>query len=308
MVWAHQESFDLTRTIGTPPDAFSETGQRWGLPMPNWAAMRADGFEIWRSRARHARTLYDLVRIDHVVGLYRTFSFGSDDVEGKGKFTPEDEEEQRAQGEAVIRAIKDEAGEMQLIAEDLGTVPPWVRKSLTALGIPGYKVMQWEREWDAPEQPFINPADYPELSLATTGTHDTEALTIWWREQPIEERARLVKAFNLDGRVNVRAPLGMPVLNEILRTLYAAPSIITVLPIQDLFGWCARINLPGTVSESNWTYRLPIPLERMATSHAIQSRARDLKEIAIRQRRFLGKRNLRRDRDGGFEKFRACAG
>ncbi len=286
VVWAHQESYDLTRTVGTPPDAFSATGQRWGLPMPNWAAMRADGFEIWRSRTRHARTLYDLVRIDHVVGLYRTFSFGSADLTEKGKFTPEAEEQQRAQGEAVIRAIKDEARDMQPIAEDLGTVPPWVRKSLTALSIPGYKVMQWERDWNAPDQPFINPAQYPELSLATTGTHDTEALTLWWREQKIEDRARLAKAFHLDGRVNVRAPLGMPVLNEILRTLYAAPSIITVLPIQDLFGWSARINLPGTVSDSNWTYRLPIPLERMATSHAIQSRARDLKEIAVGSSRF----------------------
>ncbi len=286
VVWANQESFDLTRSIGTPPDAFSATGQRWGLPMPNWAAMRADGFALWRSRARHGRTLYDMVRIDHVVGLYRTFSFGSDDLEEKGKFAPEDEKEQHAQGEAVLRAIKEEAGDMQLIAEDLGTVPPWVRKSLTELAIPGYKVMQWERAWDAPEQPFTNPAEYPELSLATTGTHDTEALTIWWREQPIEERARLVKAFHLDGRVNVRAPLGMPVLNEILRVLYAAPSMVTVLPIQDLFGWCARINLPGTVSESNWTYRLPIPLERMTTSHAIQSRAHDLKEIAAESRRF----------------------
>ena len=287
VVWTHQRDFDLTRTIGTPPDAFSESGQRWGLPMPNWAAMRAEGFKLWRSRARHARMLYDMVRIDHVVGLYRTFSFGADDPETvPGKFAPDQEEDQRAQGEAVLGAIKEEAGEMQLIAEDLGTVPPWVRKSLTALGIPGYKVMQWERDWDEPEQPFKNPSEYPELSLATTGTHDTEALTLWWREQPIEERARLMKAFALDGRVNVRAPLGMPVLNELLRTLYAAPSILTVLPIQDLFGWCARINFPGTVSESNWSYRLPIPLERMATSHAIQSRAKVLKKIAMGAKRF----------------------
>ena len=78
----------------------------------------------------------------------------------------------------------------------------------------------------------------------------------------------------------------MPVLNEILRTLYAAPSIVTVLPIQDLFGWTARINLPGTVSDSNWTYRLPIPFERISDSHAIQSRARDLREIAIGSKRF----------------------
>jgi 4-alpha-glucanotransferase len=286
VVWAHQQSFDLTRSIGTPPDAFSETGQRWGLPMPNWAAMRADGFELWRSRARHARTLYDVVRIDHVIGLYRTFSFGLDDLQEKGKFTPEDEEDQRAQGEAVISAIREEAREMELIAEDLGTVPPWVRKSLSALAVPGYKVMQWEREWDAPEQPFIKPADYPELSLATTGTHDTAALTLWWREQPVDERARLLKAFHLEGEVNVRAPLGMPVLNAILRTLYAAPSNLTVLPIQDLFGWSARINVPGTVSEANWSYRLPITFERMATSHAIQARVRDLKAIALQSRRF----------------------
>jgi 4-alpha-glucanotransferase len=286
VVWAHQESFDLTRTVGAPPDAFSETGQRWGLPMPNWIAMRSDGFEIWRSRARHARMLYDVVRIDHVVGLYRTFSFDADDPLAPGAFTPDDEDEQRAQGEAVLSAIKEETPDLNLIAEDLGTVPPWVRKSLSKLGIPGYKVMQWEREWDTPGEPFIKPADYPQLSIATTGTHDTEALTLWWREQTPEERAKLVKAFALDGRVNVRAPLGMPVLNEILRTLYASPSIVTTMPIQDLFGWCARINRPGTVSDSNWSYRLPVPLERMATSHAIQSRVRDLKEIAIGSRRF----------------------
>lgn len=286
-VWAHQADFDLTRSIGTPPDAFSATGQHWGLPMPNWAAMRADGYALWRSRARHARALYDLVRIDHVVGLFRTFSFAADaPLTEPGRFTPEQEDEQRAQGEAVLAAIKEEAGDMQLIAEDLGTVPPWVRKSLTALRIPGYKVMQWERDWDAPGKPFTSPAKYPELSLATTGTHDTEALTLWWREQPVEERERLVKAFYLEGRVNVRAPLGMPVLNEILRVLYAAPSMVTVLPIQDLFGWCARINVPGTVGESNWTYRLPIPLERMTTSHAIQSRSHDLKEIASASKRF----------------------
>ena len=36
-VWSNQELFILDRTVGTPPDAFSETGQRWGLPMPSAA-------------------------------------------------------------------------------------------------------------------------------------------------------------------------------------------------------------------------------------------------------------------------------
>ena len=144
-VWANQDEFDLSRTVGAPPDGFNPKGQRWGLPLPNWDRMRARGFKLLRARARRASSLYDLIRIDHVVGLYRTFNFGSD-PDAEGTFTPADEADQRLQGEEVIGAIKQEAGAAELIAEDLGTVPPWVRESLTRLGVPGYKVMQWERQ------------------------------------------------------------------------------------------------------------------------------------------------------------------
>ncbi|HEV2170082.1 MAG TPA: 4-alpha-glucanotransferase, partial [Candidatus Binatus sp.] len=182
-VWANQGEFDLTRTVGAPPDGFNPKGQRWGLPLPNWERMRAEGFKVLRARARHASTLYDLIRIDHVVGLYRTFNFGAE-PDAPGFFTPANEDDQRRQGEEVIRVIQQEAGAASLIAEDLGTVPPWVRVSLTNLGVPGYKVMQWERDWGHGDEPFLSPATYPELSLATTGTHDTEPLTLWWRAQP----------------------------------------------------------------------------------------------------------------------------
>ncbi len=280
-VWAHQEMFDLSRTVGTPPDQFNPKGQRWGLPMPNWEAMRAEGFELWRSRVRHVRGLYDLLRVDHVVGMYRTFSFGSE-PDDPGTFFPPAEEEQRAQGEAVIRAIIEEAPDALIIAEDLGTVPPWVRQSLAALGVPGYKVMMWEREWDKPGEPFISPQDYPELSLATTGTHDTDTLAVWWRECPLEERTKLVHALNLDGRVNPEAPLKDAALCAVIEALYAGRSFLAILPIQDLFGWESRINRPGTISDSNWTYRLPLSIERMSESEAIRGRQRRLLEIAKR--------------------------
>ncbi len=183
-VWANQEEFDLTRTVGAPPDGFNPKGQRWGLPLPNWNQMRAEGFKVLRARARHASTLYDLLRIDHVIGLYRTFNFG-DDPNAPGNFTPANEDEELRQGEEVIRTIREEVGATELIAEDLGTVPPWARQSLTRLGVPGYKVMQWERDWGHGDEPWLNPATYPELSLATTGTHDTEPLTVWWHAQPV---------------------------------------------------------------------------------------------------------------------------
>ena len=285
-VWANQNDFDLTRSVGAPPDDFNPNGQRWGLPMPNWQRMRADGLKLMRARVRHASSLYDLIRIDHVVGLYRTFNFGADPDE-PGIFTPANEEQQKIQGEEIIRIIKEEAGAAELIAEDLGTVPPWVRKSLASLGVPGYKVMQWERlNWGRPDEAFVNPATYPELSLATTGTHDTESLTTWWREQPVEIREKLVRALEIAAKVNPTRTLDESARDAILAALYAAPSRLTIIPIQDLFGWSARINRPGTVSESNWTYRLPMTLERLRRSRATKSRVAKLRKIAIRTNRF----------------------
>jgi 4-alpha-glucanotransferase len=284
-VWANQDEFDLVRTVGAPPDGFNPKGQRWGLPLPNWNQMRASGFKLLRARARRAGSLYDLIRIDHVVGLYRTYNFGPD-PDAAGTFTPADEADQRLQGEAVIGAIQQEAGAAQLIAEDLGTVLPWVRQSLTRMGVPGYKVMQWERNWGQPGESFVSPADYPELSLATTGTHDTEPLVVWWRAQPIAEREKFLRALGLEGRVNPHAMLEEAARVAIIAALYAAPSRLVIIPIQDLFGWSARINRPGTISDSNWTYRMPLTLERMRRSRAIQSQVASLREIAIRSGRF----------------------
>ena len=69
-----------------------------------------------------------------------------------------------------------------IIAEDLGVVPDFVRASLARLGVPGCKVLRWERDWHAPGQPFVDPAAYPAVSAAMTGTHDTEPLAGWWDE------------------------------------------------------------------------------------------------------------------------------
>ncbi len=281
-VWAHQELFDLERTVGAPPDGFNPRGQRWGLPLPNWTRMRAHGMGLWRMRVRRAAALFDLIRIDHVVGLYRTFNFGAD-PDAPGQFTPADEEEQRRQGEEIMRALIEAAGDSEIIAEDLGTVPPWVRASLTALGVAGYKVMQWEREnWGGPNERFISPANYPALALATTGTHDTEPFVIWWRERSVEERARLVEALGLTERIDPKSALEESMLDAIIEALYASPARLVVLPIQDLFGWSARINRPGIVDNQNWTWRLPLAFDQMRAAPRVATRIARLRAIAER--------------------------
>lgn len=287
-VWAHQDLFDLTRSVGAPPDAFSASGQRWGLPMPRWERMRGHGFGFWRSRARRASALYDILRIDHVVGLYRTYSFGASPEE-LGSFYPREKKEQLAQGEAVIGVIREEARHAILIAEDLGTVPPFVRRSLRSIEVPGYKVMRWEKEnWGRPNERFLNPAEYAELSVATSGTHDTDTLTVWWQDATEDEQSQFVRALGLEGRIDATGPLDEAALDAILNALYASRAALVITPIQDLFGWKDRVNLPGSVSADNWTFRLPFMLKDRHANPAIRARMEKVRALAVRTRRFRG--------------------
>ncbi len=289
-VWAQQELFDVRRAVGAPPDAFSVHGQRWGLPMPDWKQMRARNFEFLRRRVRHARELYDVLRIDHVVGLYRTYGYSSDDEIG-GDFDPPNETAQRAQGEEILAIILEEAGPMQIVAEDLGVIPTFVRETLASMAIPGYKVVRWEKQPSSSlgaGEPFANPADYPAISLATTGTHDTDTLAAWWATTSEAERMRLMEAINPASRSACHsAVLELPRLDAILEWIYASPAQLVVTPIQDLFGWDARINLPGTMSEANWSWRLPFDLETSMENPLVRERAGRIRSICEKTGRFV---------------------
>jgi len=278
-VWAHQELFDLNSSAGAPPDAFSATGQKWGLPLYNWTAMREAGYAWWRQRARQARELYDVFRIDHVIGLYRTFAIPVQKG-GISGFTPHDEHTQWEQGRALLGAVLEEAdGDAAVIAEDLGTVPDWVRDSLTQLDIPGYKVLRWEKQHDG----YIDPRTYPPLSVATTGTHDTDTLAAWWEDLDMDERQTIVRSLDLAAAglqaPDTATPWSVELHLALLRRLYESGSVLTILPIQDLFGWTERINTPATVDESNWTYRLPVPTHGLDDDATIRSRMEALRDL-----------------------------
>jgi 4-alpha-glucanotransferase len=88
-VWARRGDFRLDARVGVPPDAFSATGQDWGLPVYRWDVMEREGYPWLTERARRMADLYGLYRVDHVVGLYRTYYRPNDG--GKPAFIPEAE-------------------------------------------------------------------------------------------------------------------------------------------------------------------------------------------------------------------------
>jgi 4-alpha-glucanotransferase len=273
-VWANQHAFRRDATIGAPPDAFNESGQDWRLPAYRWDVFAAERDAWIRARAKRTAALFDGFRIDHVVGFYRTYIIPADG--SPPAFSPADEDEQLAQGERVMRAFLDSGA--TVIAEDLGTVPGFVRDSLRRLEIPGFKVFRWERDWDHPDRPFRNPQDYEPLSVVTTGTHDTETLTEWWVATPYTERSLVADLPFLTGRrPSLTAPECDAVTRDLLLEMLAASSAnILLLPVQDVFGWRDRINLPGTVNDDNWTWRLPWPVDTMEHQPDASARAAKL--------------------------------
>jgi 4-alpha-glucanotransferase len=260
-VWAHRDQFRTDVSLGAPPDDFAKGGQSWGLPAYDWTAMDADGLAWLRMRAKHAAALYDRFRIDHLVGFFRQWVQKNGDP---GEFVPADEKAQRARGDKVLRAMLEAAGPGAVIAEDLGVIPPFVHETMTRLGLPGYKVIPWEK--DAQFVPK-DPRSFPELSVATWSTHDTQPITAWWDELDGWEQERLAA---LD-----KMPLDLPEAQRelaLLKLLFSAGSDLTLVLVNELLGDKSRINTPGTVNDKNWTWRLPRPIEDLREDPKLEAR------------------------------------
>jgi 4-alpha-glucanotransferase len=295
-VWAEPDIFDLKRSSGAPPekvfksDPFTERwGQNWGFPLYNWQAMARDNFAWWRRRLEEARSVFHLLRVDHALGFFRIYSFPwrpqenarfidltpeqAKEITGGllPGFVPFDDSTQehreynRKQGEMLFRMILEETGPYRLIAEDLGELSPYVRPTLEALDIPGFKIPQWERGGNGA---MISGADYARLSLATFATHDHPPLRQFWEDwnesaKNPDTRGRstseMRELLNFCGRPDIEVPSAFTseVHHALVTGLFACNSWIAVHQITDIFALRERFNVPGAVGDQNWTCRVP---------------------------------------------------
>lgn len=305
-VWAAPELFDHQWSGGAPPepafwgdDFVRRWGQNWGVPLYRWDAHRKTGFAWWRQRVRKVADGFHLFRIDHVLGFYRIYGFPwrpqlnaefthLTDGEAKQRTggalphyiehsddTPEHKAANRAQGEEFLRVLQAEVGPHALVGEDLGTVPDYVRPSLLSLGIPGFKVPQWETDpAREPERVLVLGEDYPRCSIATYATHDHDPLRMMWTrwmdtiEAALHEPERLAnenaaawrEVRQLAGWAGFEVGRILPfedVHGAFLRGLFRSNSWLAVVMITDLLGTEQRFNVPGSVADSNWSARLP---------------------------------------------------
>ena len=185
-------------------------------------------------------------------------------------------------GRALLSMLKS-ASAMLPCAEDLGAVPDCVPRVLEELGIPGLRVPRWMRRWDEPGQPFKALSTYGELSVCTASVHDTSTLRDWWEHEEGREpfaRAYCPELQPIPDRLDARATL------TVLRALAKAPSMLYVVPMQDVLDTSSRfmsddtradrINVPGSVDRFNWTWRMHPALEEVMADSSLMVALRSL--------------------------------
>jgi 4-alpha-glucanotransferase len=279
-VWSNQELFELDdagepRVVsGVPPDYFSETGQRWGNPLYDWDRLRERRYDWWIRRFRRTLEWVDLVRIDHFRGFESFWEIPAEEstaVRGRWKKGP---------GREIFDVLREELGDVPVIAEDLGLITPEVEALRDELGLPGMRVLQFAFDGD-PENPHL-PENYPANVVGYTGTHDNDTTMGWWRSAPEEVRRRADE--RVDGSED-------QLHWQLMELVFQSAAVLVIVPVQDVLGLGAdsRMNVPGT-SGSNWSWRLP-------PARLTPAVGKRLREMTIASARATGAEDLLGDPD-----------
>jgi 4-alpha-glucanotransferase len=247
-VWTHPELFELhedlspIRVAGVPPDYFSATGQRWGNPIYKWDVLEQRGFDWWVDRMRRAHVLYDIIRLDHFRGFEAFWAIPAEDETAiHGEWV-------KAPGVALFNALRDQLGELPLIAEDLGLITREVDALREKFNLPGMRVLQFGFS-DRAAHNYL-PHRYVPNTVVYTGTHDNDTTLGWW-QHGITESERNAVYFYLN-------PAPNDVVWSLIRAASTSVADVCIFPVQDVLvlGSEARMNTPAT-PENNWTWRLP---------------------------------------------------
>ncbi len=184
-VWAHSEFFKMDFVAGAPPDMYCAKGQRWGMPTYNWGVIFSDGAKYLKEKLKYAQNFYDILRVDHVVGLFRIWSINyNEPLENKGLhgfFDPQDQSQWEYLGKRILSFMVDNT-DMLLCAEDLGVIPAECTKTLKQLGIPGNDVQRWVKDWNV-RHDFLQPEEYRMLAVSMLSTHDSTNWAAWWNNE-----------------------------------------------------------------------------------------------------------------------------
>ena len=247
---------------GCPADDFSPTGQLWGNPIYDWEKHKEQGFSWWIYRVQESFKIYDVLRIDHFKGFSDFWQIDKDAenaVNGTWEAGP---------GIELFQKIKEQLGDLPIVAENLGFIDAKAEKLLDDSGYPGMKILQFAFPG---EDNLDRPHHYTQNSVAYTGTHDNDVVNGWY-EKLSESEKELVSEY-LNRRDDET------ITEAMIRGIYSSVSDYAIVTMQDLLDKDAtsRMNVPSTVG-GNWEWR-------MLAEDLTEERKEFLRNITVRYSR-----------------------
>lgn len=245
-VWVNPELFRLdeelrqTEVAGCPPDDFCEDGQKWGNPLYNWEVHEKEKFAWFKSRMKALGRLYDIIRIDHFIGIVRYYCIPYDKSAKYGWY-------EKGPGLKLTNAIVETLGLGRIIAEDLGALTPEVINVLEQTGFPGMKVLQFAFGGDASNDHL--PHNLRKNSVLYIGTHDNEPFRAYVDTRSKAELKHMMAYLGADTKEELD--------DTVIRVLCSSVADTAILRMQDILklGADARINFPSTLGD-NWKWRM----------------------------------------------------
>ena len=267
-MWTMPELFKVDENneplyvAGCPADDFSPTGQLWGNPIYDWEKHKEQGFSWWIYRVQESFKIYDVLRIDHFKGFSDFWQIDKDAenaVNGTWEAGP---------GIELFQKIKEQLGDLPIIAENLGFIDEKAEKLLDDSGYPGMKILQFAFPG---EDNLDRPHHYTQNSVAYTGTHDNDVVNGWYEKLSESEQELVSEYLNRRNEETITEAM--------IRGIYSSVSDYAIVTMQDLLDKDAtsRMNVPSTVG-GNWEWR-------MLAEDLTEERKEFLRNITVRYSR-----------------------
>ena len=247
-VWTKPELFQLDEernplfVAGVPADQFSATGQLWGNPLYAWEEHKKQGYAWWIHRIEESFKIYDVLRIDHFKGFSDYWQ-----VDGKAEVA-KDGSWQPGPGYNLFKAVKEQLGDLPIIAEDLGNIDDKARKLLADCNYPGMKILQFGFE-DVSGESLDSPHYCIPHSIVYTGTHDND-VTNGWYNGLTDQQQQYINDYTHRSEDE-------SICQAMIRQLFATVSNTAIATMQDVLDLPAssRMNVPSTIG-GNWQWRM----------------------------------------------------
>lgn len=266
-LWSNPQVFKLNKDLslkvvaGCPPDHSSPDGQKWGNPVYDWDYLKNTKFDWWIKRFRLAHKLYDVIRIDHFIGLNQCYEVPALDINarnGKGVYVP---------GRELFAEVSKKIGKVDFIVEDLGLWTESFKNFMKDLNFPGMRILEFGLDSQNPGNMHM-PDTYYDNMVAYPDVHDNNTMA-GYLNSVFDNCMDNYKKTNNQGAWNwlhfienffstTYNPQEMDKLvYAIIRRLYVSNAGIVIIPIQDLLvlDGSARMNIPGT-ADGNWEFRV----------------------------------------------------